>query len=177
MPDKKATSNSQHDHNDRNRNDKVNQLRVADIAKYLVQSANMHKEEKTGNPEFSEDLRRFAKSLKPHARLSLAEFADAMRASAPAGRRNTPAQKTDANLPPNLESLPPAEVEKVLVNTNYAKVQLVELGARRFGIPRSQLARRGKSGVLESISVALANERSLDIIAQEARRSGEKRSS
>ena len=158
-------------------NEQTSGLRVADIVKHLTRFADMHKDARTGNPTFSEGLREFAKSLKPYARWSLAEFADVMHAPASAKQRRSPTQNTGAILPPNLESLQPEEIEKVIGNGRYAKFQLIEIGAKRFGIPRSQLSRRGRNGVLESINAALAHERSLDIIAQEARRSGENRSS
>ena len=79
-------------------------------------------------------------------------------------------------LPANLESLPLNEVEKILNNRDYIKAQLAELGEKRFGISRSELLRRGRGGVLGSIHVALENERTLKIIAQEARRVGALRS-
>jgi len=79
-------------------------------------------------------------------------------------------------VPANLESLPLNEVEKILNNRDYIKAQLAELGEKRFGISRSELLRRGRDGVLGSIHVALENERTLKIIAQEARRVGALRS-
>jgi len=92
-------------------------------------------------------------------------------------RRATPpkAQPT-VELPADLESLPLNEVEKILNNRDYTKVQLIELGAKRFGISRSELSRRGRDGVLYSINVALENDRTLNIIAQEAHRVGTIRS-
>lgn len=172
MPDRqpKATSSP-------GQNSAAPPVRVADVAKYLLRSADLHRDAKSGNPEFGDELRRFAKSLGPCARLSIDEFADTVKTRSPGKRRATPpkAQPT-IELPANLESLPLKEVDKIVNNRDYTKAQLVELGVNRFGISRSELLRRGRDGVLGSIRVALENERTLKIIAQEARRVGALRS-
>lgn len=172
MPDRQPKPSSSS-----GRNGPAPPVRVADVAKYLRRSADLHKDEKSGNPAFGEELRRFAKSLGPCARLSLDEFADTVKTRSPSKRRAVPtkAQPT-IELPANLESLSLKEVEKIVNNCDYTKAQLAELGERRFGISRSELLRRGRDGVLNSIHVALENERTLNIIAQEARRVGALRS-
>lgn len=153
-------------------------VRVADVAKYLLRSADLHKDEKSGNPAFGDELRRFAKSLGPCARLSLDEFADTVKARSTGKRRlaTPPKVQPTVELPADLESLPLNEVEKILNNRDCIKAQLVELGVKRFGISRSELLRRGRDSVSNSIHVALENERTLNIIAQEARRVGAIRS-
>lgn len=152
-------------------------VRVADVAKYLLRTADLHKDAKSGNPAFGDELRRFAKSLGPCAKLSLDEFADTVKTRAVGKRRATsPKAQPTVELPANLESLPLNDVEKIVNNRDYIKTQLVELGVKRFGISRSELLRRGRDSVSNSIRVALENERTLNIIAQEARRVGALRS-
>jgi len=159
------------------RNDPAVPVRVADVAKYLLRTADLHKDAKSGNPAFGDELRRFAKSLGPCAKLSLDEFADTVKTRSTGKHRAAPSKAQPVvELPANLESLSLNEVEKILNNRDYIKAQLAELGEKRFGISRSELLRRGRGGVLGSIRIALENERTLNIIAQEARRVGALRS-
>ena len=80
-------------------------------------------------------------------------------------------------LPPNLESLAQPDIEKILDDDRFTKSQIIEVGAERFGIPKSKLARSCKQDAVGSVRAALDHERSLELISAEARRSGENRSS
>lgn len=146
-------------------------VRVADIAKYLANSANLHKQAKVGSAAFADDLRRFAQGLKPLARLSVDEFAEAVNAAAPAKRRAFSA-KVMVDLPPDLQSLPAQEVEEIVADKRYTRAQLAELGAARFGLSRSELSHGSKAETCRAIRAALRNEHTLKVIGQEARRCG-----
>ena len=58
----------------------------------------------------------------------------------------------------------------MLNNGSYTKTQIIEIGARRFGIPESKLARASKKNALTSVAAALDHERSLEVIARQAGR-------
>lgn len=169
MADKHSKSVSQPD-----RNSAKDSVRVADVAKFLSRCATLHENAKTGNLIFGDELRRFAKSLGPCARLTVDEFADLLKT--PGKRGKTSAQHRTTVLPDNLQTLKLREIEEILHNPDYTKAQLAELGERRFGISRAQLVRSSRADAEECIAVALEHERSLNIIAQEARRVGAIRS-
>lgn len=148
-------------------------LSIDDLIRYLSRLADLSKEDRTGNPEWSDGLRRVARALRPHAALSIVEFADLVRGVST--RPTASPRKEKVALPPNLDSLSQPEVEKVLDDDRFTKSQIVEVGTRRFGIPKSRLARSCRQDAVESVRAALDHERSLDLISAEARRGGESR--
>lgn len=169
MADKRSKPVSQPD-----RNSVKDSVRVADIAKFLSRCATLHENAKTGNLVFGDELRRFAKSLDPCARLTVDEFANLLKT--PGNRGKTSAQHRAIVLPDNLQTLKLRDIEEILRNSDYTKAQLAELGERRFGISRAQLARSSRADAEERIAAAIEHERSLNIIAQEAHRVGAIRS-
>ena len=84
-------------------------------------------------------------------------------------------RKERVELPPDLESLSQPDIEKILGDDRFTKSQIIEVGAKHFGIPKSKLARSCKQDAVESVRAALDHQRSLDLISAEARRSGENR--
>lgn len=148
-------------------------LLIGDLIPYLSRLAALHKEDKTGNPVLSNGLRQMARALRPHANLSVAEFADLVRSIS--DRSKSSPRKEKAALPPNLESLSWSEIEKILDDDEFTKSQIAEVGTARFGISRSRLKHSSRQDALESIRAALDHEKSLEFISEEARRSGEGR--
>ena len=148
-------------------------LSIDDLIRYLSRLADLNKEDRTGNPEWSDGLRQMARALRPHAALSIVEFADLVRGFS--ARPVTPPRKKKVALPPNLDSLSQPDIEKVLDDDRFTKSQIIEVGTRRFGIPKSKLARSCRQDAVESVRAALDHEKSLELISAEARRGGESR--
>lgn len=148
-------------------------LSIDDLIRYLSRLADLNKEDRTGNPEWSDGLRQLARALRPHAALSIVEFADLVKGIS--ARPVTSPRKEKVALPPNLDSLSRPDIEKVLDDDRFTKSQIIEVGTRRFGIPKSKLARSCRQDAVESVRAALDHERSLDLISAEARRGGESR--
>ena len=148
-------------------------LSIDDLIRYLSRLADLNKEDRTGNPEWSDGLRQMARALRPHADLSIVEFADLVRGFS--ARPETSPRKEKVALPPNLDSLSQPDIEKVLDDDRFTKSQIIEVGTRRFGIPKSKLARSCKQDAVESVRAALDHEKSLELISAEARRGGESR--
>ena len=69
------------------------------------------------------------------------------------------------------------EIEVILNNIDYTKLQIIDLGVYRFGISRLKLMRLSKNKVLKYVRVAINHENSLNIIARVSRRSGRNRTS
>ena len=148
-------------------------LLIGDLIRYLSRLAALNKEDKTGNPVLSDGLKQMARALRPHADLSVAEFADLVRSISDRSRSSP--RKEKAALPSNLESLSWSEIEKILDDDEFTKSQIAEVGTARFGISRSKLMGTSRQGALESMRAALDHEKSLEFISEEARRSGENR--
>ena len=143
-------------------------LLIEDLVRYLSQLASLNGEHRTGNRELSLGLRQLARALRPHADCTISEFVDQIKERTSRNLESTRPQKV--SLPPSLESVSQKEVEELLGNENYTKTQIIEIGIRRFGIPRSKLERSNKQDVLNSVYAALDHERSLDVISKEASR-------
>ena len=153
------------------------QLRVADMVEFLVSLAKLYEKDKTGNAELSRGLRSVAHVLHPYADCLVLELADAIKKKAAStDRRKTASARLKPQLPPTLESIGQADVERILNDEDYTKRQIAELGVRRFGISRSKLERLRKNDARDSVRAALEHEKSLDVISMEARRGGEARS-
>ncbi len=160
-----------------NRESSKGPLFIRDIVKYLSNMVKLNEDPRTGNVELSKGLKQLANSLKPYSKRSLHDIADIVKNQSFLSEIKPSLRKIDTNLPESLDSLKENVVEEILNNSDYQKFQLIELGAQRFGISRSKLERLNKEAVIESIRSALNHERSIEVISQEARRSGEKRSS
>lgn len=71
-----------------------------------------------------------------------------------------------------LESLSLAAVAQILDDPGSAKRLVAELGFRRFGISRAALERLSKQAARDAVRSALENERIIEVISREARKSG-----
>lgn len=156
-----------------------NQLLVRDVVRHIAGLAKLYADEKTGNSELSEGLRQVADALRPYSTYPVQELVPTLKEAkclaleshkASAGRKRT-------SLPSNLEGLHTKDIENILSDESYTKVQIAELGSRRFGIPRATLERLRKEDALMAVHAAMENEKALDVISQVARRSGKTRTS
>ena len=151
-------------------------LLISDLARYLSRLATLLRDPRTGNADLSDGLRELASALRRHSQRSIHELPDIMEGTGSRTRKQSTIQPKAA-LPSDLQILSAEEVNEILGTHVYTKLQLVELGTKRFGISRSKLTALNKDGVRESIRSALNHERSLGAISQEARRGGQRRSS
>lgn len=156
------------------------QLLVSDVARYLLGLAKLQDSGKTGNPALGAGLRAVAQALRPFARCPAAELPAALQREKPSGGK-TAAKGGKAAFPPEtaaaLKSLSQEEVAQILDDPGSAKPLVAELGFRRFGMSRPALARLSKQAARDSVRAALEHEKSLEVISQQARKSGEARRS
>lgn len=153
------------------------QLLVKDVARYLTSLARLHEENKIGNPELSRGLRQVAHVLRPFAGYPITELTDIIRRKrwVSATGSKAASRKPKMELPPDLEAISQDEVRIMLDDERYTKQQIADLGIRRFGISRSKLERLRKRDARDSVRAALRHEKSLDVIASEARKAGRAR--
>lgn len=149
-------------------------LLISDLARYLSRLATLLRDPRTGNTDLSDGLRELAGALRRHSQRPIHELPDIMEGIGSKTRKQSTIQPKAA-LPSDLQMLSAEEVDVILATHVYTKLQLIELGAKRFGIPQSKLTALNKDGVRESIRSALNHERSLGTISQEARRGGQRR--
>ena len=160
--------------------DREGQLLVADIARYLSGLAKLQDSVKTGNPALSEGLRSIAQALRPYAHCPASDLPAALQQEKAAAAISKAAPDgSKAAFPPEvaaaLESLSQEEVAQILDDPGSAKQLVAELGFRRFGISRAKLERLSKPAARAAVRAALEHEKSLDVIAQQARKSGQAR--
>ena len=148
---------------------------VGDILRWLASQADMQRDALTGNAAFADAIRVLADALKPHSSRPVPDLIELL-AGTSAAEVPKPQRKPPVELPSGLTALAGSAVESVIADDRYLKSQLVELGFRRFGIPRSRLCRLTKTEGVEAIRAALEHERSLDVIGQQARAAGRRQS-
>ena len=165
-------------------------LLVRDIARYLECLAWLFQDDKTGNAEFGDELRRLGDKLRPHGNLTVSELTitggDAKPRSKPSARNGkaTDKKREGANaptpsLPENPRALSGEEVERLLEDDSLSKLtkeQIAELGHSRFSIAKSELLRLSKNRARKEILAALKIERTMQGVAEQARRAGMMRS-
>lgn len=149
-------------------------LLIGDLVKHLARLAAVEQNERTGNPSLSNGLTLLVNCLKRHRSRPVSDLAE-LRLERYDGSRNRQARKPALELPDRLDSLDCDQVIAILENERYQKKQLIELGERRLGIPRSSLSRLKRTDAIASIRAALDNERSLDAIGRHARLAGQRR--
>ena len=154
----------------------MDQVLVVDVTRFLSGLAKLHEAEKTGNKGLSRGLRHLEEALRPYANTPVSELRTVLRGRASKHVAKSSSRRPKATLPVHLDSLSHKEIERILGDDSYTKTQISELGDRRFGISRSKLARLSKKHARESVRAALTHERSIDVIAHEARASGQARS-
>ena len=179
-------------------------LSAADVARYLHVLARTHQGEKTGNLALGDDLRRLSGMLRAHGNRPISELAITDKGSelpfvwqpgihpiavengkptsrkrrAPNGvsRSAAPPRRTMSTLPDDPKSMSREEVELILEDDRLTKQEIAELGHERFGISKSSLLRTRRERAINSILSALRNERTMHVIAEQARRAGRIRS-
>ena len=152
------------------------ELRVIDVVRYLSDLARLHSNEKIGNRALSQALRNVSKALRPYGKQRTSELVSLTRDTGRGNPTGRGPSHGGSRLPDDLGTMSQTEVEQVLEELSYTKLELVEIGAGRFGISRSKLARLPKSEAIDTIRAALAHEKSLDLISREAAKSGRSRS-
>jgi len=140
-----------------------------------------------------DDLANFLRSLAVHYRTStvlnlplsaaLDELASWVRTRSMVSKKTSKLSKPksiSSKMPLDAKQLKELDIKAVeifIADERKSKIELIELAAARFSIPRAQLKRLKTHQVRETIKAACLHEDSIEIISQEASRDGAKRSS
>lgn len=150
---------------------------IEDLVRYLSRLSTLTKDPLLGNIDLSKGLKKLSNALKPHSKMPILDIGNLVINEIATAQLKGATQRHKVELPESLDSISNEDVDKILNENKFTKDQLVELGNRRFGIPKSKLMHLTKKFVIESIQAAFDHEKSLGVISQEARRGGEERSS
>lgn len=135
-----------------------------ELARFLRRLAITFRDPATGNPELGKALSQLADRL----------LSDKLPSKiAHQVKRDNLTSHTGYTV--DLARLNPQEIIRLLDDEKTTKSDLIELAYARFSIPKAKLMRLNVFEVQEAIRSALLHEKSLDIISQEARRSGASR--
>ena len=154
-----------------------------EVARFLRRLSTIYSHPDTGNPALSaalvqvaQDLRRTQHPLPVKKRQSTTSKSLKVNRGKADKRRDS---KSSSKLveAKDFRDLPPHAIER-LIETNFDNKQtLVQLGTQRFSIPKWKLTKLKLADLREAVKAALRNERSLNIISEQARRGGASRSS
>ena len=151
-------------------------IRVGDLVRYLSTLARLHRLERIGNSGLESALRLLADRLRPHRDRPVGDLKDLIPRTTSILPTPDIGRGTRVELPTDLANLAPEAVVEIIEDDRVLKSQIVELGASRFAISRSRLARLPRTEAIATIRSALEHDRSLEVIAQRAQRAGERRS-
>jgi hypothetical protein len=127
------------------------------------------------NTSLGDALVKLSEALRKHRYESLNEFWDSFGVRRYPAVRNK-AAKMSILLNVDVASLDLMKVKELVRHKEMSKSDLVELGTKRFGIPEGSLKRLRKDAAIETIEAAIRNSEVLDVISEEARREGFRRS-
>ena len=153
----------------------TNSLSVGDLQRFLLAIARVCDNPMTGNLPISRGLRILAKALKPHSARSIEDLPTSLDRAATKSTTTRRSPKQRLSLPDNLQGITYEQVESILRDDRYLKLQLIKLGSIRFHIPRAKLSALSREKAMHAIFAAMDSEKSLEAISREARRSGDKR--
>lgn len=136
----------------------------AELAQFLRDLATLVRSAPLSNPVLSKALLNLSKSLRPATK-------------GHAKTKSKPRSQADPLDLSQLERLDSQGVEEFLRDETRTKFELIDLAAARFSIPRAQLLKKRTSEVRETIRAALLHEGSIEILTDEARKQGARRSS
>ena len=149
----------------RKSSDGADSLSDSEVARFLRNLAAVYKDKRSGNRALAEALIRIAERL--------GEAAPALAASKGEAQGSLLVEPTLDEL----QRLDSEAVNRFISDDNKTKLDLIELAAARFSIPRAKLLRLKLADVRDAIRAALQHEDSLKIITQEAERNGASRRS
>ena len=147
-----------------------------DVCDFLRNLARLLENPVTGNPPLAATLTKLAKALGRYSSRDVDEVLSGLtfRTSRRETRKHGPVSQLQGV---DVSSLDLNMVDEILQNRVLTKADLVRLGSERFGISKSKLEHQNREDAIDGIKAALRNAEALDIISQEARREGNRRTS
>lgn len=138
-----------------------------ELAKFLVQLADIYASPEYGNRPLSEALRDLAATVKRTEKI---------KARRERLERKSP-QELSLGQANELRELDQESIRTFLADENKTKAELLRLASVRFSMPISQLKRMKTDEVRQTINAALLHENSIEILSEESVRDGANRNS
>lgn len=151
-------------------------LSASDMADFLRQLAIMFEKPPAANAALRDALDKLGRLLRTYSDCDLDELVAGLE-YAPRRRKDKRSGHPSAIANVDLATLDLNALKGLLRNPNLTRADLIRIASERFGIPKWRLARQKRDAAVEAVEAALANVEALDIISEEARRAGSRRSS
>jgi hypothetical protein len=147
--------------------DASREITPVELAKFLLQLADLYASPESGNPSLAKALRKLASTVR--------------RTEAPGTRggsaKNKKIRERSLEQIKELKELDHDSIRAFLNDDSKTKDQLLDLASARFSMPVSQLKRMKTIEVRQAINSALLHESSIEILSEEAGRDGANRKS
>lgn len=149
------------------------QLSVREFAQFLNDLGKSLRKPPIG-PALGEALVHLSGALRQHQDKELGEVLEILAT----GKTLPKKQRRQKDKPldgVDLQALEGNQIRELLSNERLSKQDMIEVGVKSLGIPKSRLARQNKQSVLETVISALQNEEAYHVIAKEAEKEGLRR--
>ncbi|MFH1560049.1 MAG: hypothetical protein ABID84_01370 [Chloroflexota bacterium] len=150
-------------------------LSVKDLSDALQDFARVYRNPRTGNPKLADALNKLSRVLQRYSSHNVDEVLAGLTVVSrhKPGKKNVQVSHLRGI---DLASIDLTKAKELLHTQELTKMDLIRIAYERFGMPKSRLERQNRAAVLDAIDAALRNEEALDIISEEARREGSRRS-
>ena len=151
-------------------------LTTKDVCDFIRDIGRILENPVTGNPPLAVALIKLAETLRCYSSQNVDDVLSGL--TLRSGQRKTRKLSLTSQLQGvDVASLDVKKVEEMLLNPKLTKGDLVQLGSERFGISKSKIEHQNREAAIDGIKATLRNTGALDIISQEARRKGQRRTS
>jgi len=151
-------------------------LTTKDVCDFILDIGCVLKNPVTGNPQLAIALTKLAKAIGSYSNQNIDDVLSGLTFRVRQQKKRKLSQTSQLQ-DVDVASLDVKKVEEMLLNPALTKGDIVKLGSERFGISKSKLVHQNREVAIDGIKAALRNTEALDIISQEARREGQRRSS
>lgn len=145
-------------------------LTAVEVGRYLKRLSALQKDSLTGNRALSEALQEISDFLTPLGNKTIEQ---ALTGSKPETEKP---DEVALNKPLSYD-ISLKEISGLLENKDITRAELVQLGAKRFGIAESKLNKLSRESAVKTIRAALEHEQSIEILSNEASKGGQSRTS
>lgn len=154
----------------KNDSKKAGELSSAEVGAIIIALAKVFSNGPAQRDEIAEALHFVGSTLRRRGTVSVRE---ALASYSP--QKKTPAASSARTQRPAL-SMGRTELLGFIDKPERTKAELIEVATHQLGLPHSRLQKMPKQEVLDSLKSVLRNERTLDVISQQAKKSGIDRS-
>ena len=160
------------------RRDPNDNPKIRDLIGYLNALARAAADDTVGNPVLRNGLSDLVAVLKPLSKLPLDQLGSSLTAARKERSLSILSRPKLGQIElVRFDRMTSTEIKRAIQDPSLRKADLAEIAFERFGISRAKTMRLRKHEVLADINAAASNEDALNVISEQARRSGMARTS